>query len=269
MAAELAALLHFAVVPGPYVIVGHSNRGMVAQLFACARPSQIAGIVLLDSAPHAAELVRRELPPGSSRGTRRRHDSHPTTCARPLNSSTTRRAASSCERTGRPHRCRPCQWPCSSARQHPPELAEPYEPIRHQMQRDVAALVPGARYQVVAGTGHDIHQERPDVVAGTILDTVTGGTAVKPAAHRELAGYQRRQGREAYGRSPTAPVSSDSPPHPGRGDSPPSTSSGGPGGSTSARHSRTSLSGIIRGLSDTAGATSERMTFESRRATIG
>jgi hypothetical protein len=40
------------------------------------------------------------------------------------------------------------------------------------MQRQVAALVPGATYQVVAGSTHDIHHDRPDVVAGTIMDVV-------------------------------------------------------------------------------------------------
>jgi hypothetical protein len=54
----------------------------------------------------------------------------------------------------------------------PPGLAEPYEPIWQEMQRDVAAQVPGASYQVVADTTHDIHRDRPDVVANTIIDTV-------------------------------------------------------------------------------------------------
>ena len=57
----------------------------------------------------------------------------------------------------------------------PPELAELYEPIWQQMQRDVAALVPGASYQIVANTTHDIHGDRPDVVANTIIDILAAG----------------------------------------------------------------------------------------------
>ena len=68
MAAELAALLDAAAVPDPYVIVGHSDGGMVAQLLAGAHPDQIAGIVLVDSAHEdqdrrAADLARSQLPP--------------------------------------------------------------------------------------------------------------------------------------------------------------------------------------------------------------
>ena len=54
----------------------------------------------------------------------------------------------------------------------PPELAELYEPIWQEMQREVAALVPGASYQVVADATHDIHGDRPDVVANTIVEIV-------------------------------------------------------------------------------------------------
>ena len=67
MADELAALLDAAAVPGPYVVVGHSNGGMVAQLYAATHPEQIAGIVLVDSATEdqdlrAAELIRSQRP---------------------------------------------------------------------------------------------------------------------------------------------------------------------------------------------------------------
>ena len=54
----------------------------------------------------------------------------------------------------------------------PPELAEPYEPMWEKMQRQVAALVPGASYQVVADATHDIHGDRPDIVADTIVEIV-------------------------------------------------------------------------------------------------
>jgi pimeloyl-ACP methyl ester carboxylesterase len=57
----------------------------------------------------------------------------------------------------------------------PPELAELYEPIWQQMQRDVAALVPGANYHIVANTTHDIHGDRPDIVANTIIDIFAAG----------------------------------------------------------------------------------------------
>ncbi|MGN6127280.1 MAG: alpha/beta fold hydrolase [Humibacter sp.] len=49
-AADLAALLAAARQDGPYVLVGASWGGMIAQLFAREHPGQTKGIVLVDSA---------------------------------------------------------------------------------------------------------------------------------------------------------------------------------------------------------------------------
>ena len=55
IAADLHALLHRAQVPGPYVLAGHSFGGLYVQTFAARYPSEVAGMVLIDStAPHAA-----------------------------------------------------------------------------------------------------------------------------------------------------------------------------------------------------------------------
>jgi pimeloyl-ACP methyl ester carboxylesterase len=56
MAKELSALLAAAGERGPYVVVGHSYGGMVAQLFADQSGSDVAGVVLVDSAS-APELL--------------------------------------------------------------------------------------------------------------------------------------------------------------------------------------------------------------------
>jgi pimeloyl-ACP methyl ester carboxylesterase len=180
MAAELATLLHAAAVPSPYVAVGHSNGGMVAQLFAGAHPDQIAGIVLVDSAHEdqdrrAAELIRRELPPDQAEALIAGMTAMPPRVLDPEQFDHPKsRGQLQASRTTSPLPAVPMAVlvhgrPLDNI---PPELAELYEPIWQQMQRDVAALVPGATYQVVAGTGHDIHLERPDIVAGTILDVV-------------------------------------------------------------------------------------------------
>jgi pimeloyl-ACP methyl ester carboxylesterase len=50
LAAELHTLLARAHEPGPYVLVGHSTGGAYALTFAVRYPSDVAGMVLLDSA---------------------------------------------------------------------------------------------------------------------------------------------------------------------------------------------------------------------------
>jgi pimeloyl-ACP methyl ester carboxylesterase len=49
IAGELNVLLQNAGVPGPYVLVGHSLAGKNIRLFAAARPSDVAGMVLVDA----------------------------------------------------------------------------------------------------------------------------------------------------------------------------------------------------------------------------
>jgi pimeloyl-ACP methyl ester carboxylesterase len=48
-AKELKALLHNASVAGPYVLVGHSLGGLPVRVFAHDYPSDVAGVVLIDS----------------------------------------------------------------------------------------------------------------------------------------------------------------------------------------------------------------------------
>jgi pimeloyl-ACP methyl ester carboxylesterase len=49
MARELHALLERAVVPGAYVLVGHSMGGANVRLFASEHPDEVAGLVLVDA----------------------------------------------------------------------------------------------------------------------------------------------------------------------------------------------------------------------------
>jgi pimeloyl-ACP methyl ester carboxylesterase len=183
MADELAALLDAAAVPDPYVIVGHSNGGMVAQLFAATHPDQIAGIVLVDSAhedqdQRAADLARSQLPPEEAEALIAGMTAMPPRLVDPEQfDHTLSRDQLRASRTTAPLPAVPMAvlvhgLPLEDV---PPPLAEPYEPIWQQMQREVAALVPGASYQVVANTTHDIHGDRPDVVANTIIEVAAAG----------------------------------------------------------------------------------------------
>jgi pimeloyl-ACP methyl ester carboxylesterase len=57
MAEELHTLLQRAKVAGPYVLVGHSFGGKYVRLFAAQYPSDIAGVVLVDSS-HPDQFAR-------------------------------------------------------------------------------------------------------------------------------------------------------------------------------------------------------------------
>ncbi|MEZ5289970.1 MAG: alpha/beta hydrolase [Vicinamibacterales bacterium] len=67
----LARALHDAGEAPPYVVVGHSLGGLIAQLYAVQRPDEVAGVVLVDSshpdqARRMADLPRPPAPPPTS-----------------------------------------------------------------------------------------------------------------------------------------------------------------------------------------------------------
>ena len=180
MADELATLLDAAAVPDPYVIVGHSNGGMVAQLFAAAHPDQIAGIVLVDSAHEdqdrrAADLARSQLPPAEADALIAGMTAILPRLIDPEQfDHTLSRDQLRASRTTSPSR--PSPWPCSStacpSRRFHPIWPSSTNPSGRRCESEVAALVPGASYQVVADATHDIHGDRPDIVANTIVEIV-------------------------------------------------------------------------------------------------
>lgn len=49
MVADLHALLKAAVIPPPYVLVGHSSGGLLMRLYQTTHPEQVAGLMLVDS----------------------------------------------------------------------------------------------------------------------------------------------------------------------------------------------------------------------------
>jgi pimeloyl-ACP methyl ester carboxylesterase len=63
IATDLHTLLRRGNVPGPYVLAGHSFGGLYVQIFAARYPSEVAGMVLIDStAPNAATAGHTERP---------------------------------------------------------------------------------------------------------------------------------------------------------------------------------------------------------------
>jgi len=50
LTADLVTLLAAALIPGPYILVGHSFGGLVVREFAKLHPKDVAGMVLVDSA---------------------------------------------------------------------------------------------------------------------------------------------------------------------------------------------------------------------------
>ena len=65
---QLHSLLAKAGVPPPYVIVGHSYGGMLARRYSTAYPSEVVGMVFVDSAHEESIWRFRAIAPNSIRG---------------------------------------------------------------------------------------------------------------------------------------------------------------------------------------------------------
>jgi pimeloyl-ACP methyl ester carboxylesterase len=178
--ADLHALLQAARVPGPYVLVGHSNSGLFAQLYASTHPRQVAGLVLLDAvhpAYHRRELalLKPSLAPTEWEALRQEAMTPPHRLLNPegvdiwtsehqtrvaLRRSPLRPMPLVVLAHGRPDPTPP-GWP-----------GEAVERLWGQLQRELANLVAGGKLVVASDSGHDIPHEQPKLVLDAINDVV-------------------------------------------------------------------------------------------------
>jgi pimeloyl-ACP methyl ester carboxylesterase len=162
---DLRALLTAAGESGPFVLVGHSMGGLYVQLYASEYPTEVAGLVLVDPTPEdfstglgeiveslgtpiptpAGEPSPEELSFQQMREARSSHPLQPM----PLIVLSHGRADDPSER--------PPGWPM-----------EREEQLLRDLHEEIAHLVPNGRHLIAEGSGHDIHQERPDLVVEAI-----------------------------------------------------------------------------------------------------
>jgi pimeloyl-ACP methyl ester carboxylesterase len=177
--ADLHALLRVAGVPGPYVLAGHSNAGLFSLLYASTYPRQVAGLVLIDAvhpAYHKRQLalVKPLVPPEIWEALRQEAMAVPHRLIDPeqLDIWTSERQTRVALRHS-PLRPMPL---VVLTRGHP-EPAPPWWPVEQaealwlQLQRELAAMVPGSRH-VITQSGHNIQDEQPELVLDAIRDVV-------------------------------------------------------------------------------------------------
>jgi pimeloyl-ACP methyl ester carboxylesterase len=218
MAEELHTLLGAAGISPPYVLVGHSMGGLIAQLFAALYPAEVAGVVLVDSShPHQDGRLPREYlrhywggtllvagrkwlrPLGVVRAARdlgvvdagqdglsareRRADAGELLALKAVLRDTDRLASD----LGSV----PLTVLTSSELDPNREPGTPwYEyrarfyPVWIRLQAELAALSTDSRHIVAERAGHHIHRDDPELVIGAIRDLVVrAGSARGPKPH--------------------------------------------------------------------------------------
>jgi pimeloyl-ACP methyl ester carboxylesterase len=182
--ADLHALLHAAGVPGPFVLVGHSLGGFFVRLFASTFPDEVVGLILVD--PYS-EKLETLLTPERWAALVRLNVRQGTDTVKPIpgygdletleygkDNVVMRRAAA----------LSPLQpMPLAVlAHGHPFELtgdtegfsSDALEAVLRKANEQMATLVPNARLFVAKDSGHDIHQDQPELVIEATRQVVEG-----------------------------------------------------------------------------------------------
>jgi pimeloyl-ACP methyl ester carboxylesterase len=186
-ASDLHALLRAAEEPAPYVMVGHSYGGLIARLYASTYPDDVSGLVLVDALSEGLReaetpdqwAVQRVLMEGDigdslalypeleridpDRSFDQLRAAPP---LRPLPLSVL-----SADRPWGP------QIPSLIAAgtlpaNVPPDFGYVTDAAQKVAQEKLARLVPNAKHITKTNSGHEIHEEQPQLVVGAIREIV-------------------------------------------------------------------------------------------------
>jgi pimeloyl-ACP methyl ester carboxylesterase len=174
--AELHALLEAAGQTGPFVLAAHSYGGLVARLFAHQHPTQVAGMVLVDSfSPELREAMPDLWPSWIAWNTTPADiiESYPdyerVDFAKPLAEAVPPRSIAPMPlvvlTADKP-------YPAPTKPGIPANISTVTREAQDVSQRQVALLVPGAEHITKTGSGHDIMLENPALVTDAILDVL-------------------------------------------------------------------------------------------------
>lgn len=185
MVDDLHALLGAADVPGPYVLVGHSSGGLVARLYASEDPDEVVGMVLLDSTHEDVWLRFQEaLTPEQwevfedlTVNQTEKQEVYPEVelwYTAPLADDATtgqvRQAMKEAPLHPMPLVVLRHGIPFGDA--FPGWPSQEMEDIMTALQEDLASRVPNARLAIATESGHNIHQDQPDLVIDAVRAVV-------------------------------------------------------------------------------------------------
>ncbi len=183
---EMEKLIQKAKIPGPYVLVGHSFGGYNIRVFAAHHPQQIAGMVLVDAShENQYEALNIKLPKHFDRkgnilvlpkadGTV--SDKHRALRERAIHAARAEISSLYQSASQVRHNADLPKIPLIVISRGQPESlgrdAENRERIWLELQHDLWKLTPISQQIFANQSGHDIHQEQPELVISAINDVV-------------------------------------------------------------------------------------------------
>jgi pimeloyl-ACP methyl ester carboxylesterase len=177
VAVDLHALLAAAGVPGPYVLVGASTGGLIARQFAAYYPTEVGGLVLVDAISEALEGLMR--PSRFSRYNAFYLQSPSPDAARydDLETIDFYRSFAEIKVKRRPPRGVPmvvisAEYGFGTPTGVSHHFASLVNRTWKRSQRYLASLRPRSKRVIAYGSGHQIHVNRPGLVARKVLGVV-------------------------------------------------------------------------------------------------
>ena len=185
--AELHALLQAAAIPGPYVLAAHSLGGLFARLYASTYPDEVVGLVLVDAYSERLETL---MPPERWAALVKLNQEFGSDTVFPIegygdaetigygsDNAVVREAVAATPLRPMPLAVlahgQPFAVPAELLTKNGFTSTE-LEGILLTANKDLATLVPDARFFVASESGHDIHQDQPELVTEAIRQVVEG-----------------------------------------------------------------------------------------------
>jgi pimeloyl-ACP methyl ester carboxylesterase len=179
IADDLHALLHNAGIPGPYLLVAHSIGGYHARVFAETYRDEMAGLILIDAShPDQSEALLDALPepapgePAELTNLRAELEDPISSLIEPIDRVT---SADQVRATG-PYGDLPLIVLSRDTDRVdgtlPLEIELALNAAWASLQRDLAGLSTNSTHLTVAGAGHGIHLDQPQVVVDAILTMI-------------------------------------------------------------------------------------------------
>lgn len=184
MVDELHALLQAAEIPGPYVLAGHSWGGFMSRLYASTYPDEVIGLILVDAYSELLEdvmspekwaaLVKLNQDLGSGKVVQIPGYGDAETTVYGADNAVMREAVAASPLRPMPLAVLAHGRPFPQSDDAPGFAAGELEAVLLKANEAQATLVPNARFTVATESGHDIHQDQPELVIEAIRQVVEG-----------------------------------------------------------------------------------------------
>jgi len=182
--ADLHALLRTARVPAPYMFAGHSLGGLVVRLYTSTYPGDVVGLVLIDAYSEMLEtlltperwaaLVRLNVRSGSDTIKPIPGYGDLETIGYGKDNVVMRQAAATTPLGPMPLAVLAHARPFDLPKETEGFSSDTLESVMRAANEKLATLVPNARFFVAKDSGHDIHQDQPELVIEAIRQAVEG-----------------------------------------------------------------------------------------------